>query len=134
MSTHISVINYIQNFSNILLSRLTPYVDKLHGGHQCAFQRKTSTTGHIICIHQIVEKKKGNTTQQNKLFRDFKNSKHADRMKVLYNILNEAGIPTKLVRLIEMRFNATHNKVCTGKHLLHFQPRMVGNKATVYRH
>jgi len=64
MSTHISVINYIQNFSKILLSRLTPYVDKIHWGHQCVFQRKTSTTGHIICIRQTVQKE-GNTMQQN---------------------------------------------------------------------
>jgi len=64
MSTHISVINYIQNFSNILLSRLTPCVDEIHGGHRCVFQRKTSTAGHINCIRQMVEKK-CNTTQQN---------------------------------------------------------------------
>jgi hypothetical protein len=43
--------------SNILLSRLTPYAEKSIGDHQCGFRRNRSTTDHIFCIHQILEKK-----------------------------------------------------------------------------
>ena len=43
--------------SNILLSRLTPYADEIIGDHQCEFQCNRSTTDHIFCIHQILEKK-----------------------------------------------------------------------------
>jgi hypothetical protein len=43
--------------SNILLSRLTPYAGEIIGDHQCGFRRNSSTTDHIFCIHQILEKK-----------------------------------------------------------------------------
>ena len=35
----------------------------------------------------------------------------------MYNILIEFGIPTKLVRLIEMCLNETYSRVQVGKHL-----------------
>jgi hypothetical protein len=44
--------------SNILLSRLTPYVDKIIGYHQCGFQHNRSTTDQVFCIHQILQKRK----------------------------------------------------------------------------
>jgi hypothetical protein len=43
--------------SNILPSRLSPYVDEIIGDHQCGFQRNRSTTDKIFCIRQILEKK-----------------------------------------------------------------------------
>jgi hypothetical protein len=43
--------------SNILLSRLGPYIDEITGDHQCGFQHNRSTTDQIFCIHQILEKK-----------------------------------------------------------------------------
>ena len=45
--------------SNILVSRLIPYVKEIIGDHQCGFQRNSSTTDYIFCIHQILEKKMG---------------------------------------------------------------------------
>jgi hypothetical protein len=46
-----------KTLSNILLSRLTPYVDKITGVHQCGFQYTQSTTDLIFCIFQILQKK-----------------------------------------------------------------------------
>jgi len=43
--------------SNILLSKLTPYAGENIADHQCGFRRNRSTTEHIFCIHQILEKK-----------------------------------------------------------------------------
>ena len=43
--------------SNILLSRLIPYAEEVIGDHQCGFRRNRSTTDHIFCIRQILEKK-----------------------------------------------------------------------------
>ena len=45
--------------SNILLSRLIPYVKEIIGDHQCGFRRNRSTIDHIFCIRQILEKKIG---------------------------------------------------------------------------
>jgi hypothetical protein len=41
---------------NILLSRINPYIDVIIGDHQCGFRRNRSTTDHIFCILQILEK------------------------------------------------------------------------------
>jgi hypothetical protein len=51
------------------------------------------------------------------LFIDFKKAYDSVRREVLYNILNEFGIPRKLVRLIKMCLNETYGKICIGKHL-----------------
>jgi hypothetical protein len=40
--------------SNILLSRLVPYVDEIIVDHQCGFRRNRSTTDQILCIRQIL--------------------------------------------------------------------------------
>ena len=42
--------------SNILLSR-SPYTEEIIGDHQCGFRRNMSTTDHMFCIRQILEKK-----------------------------------------------------------------------------
>jgi hypothetical protein len=51
------------------------------------------------------------------LFTDFKRAYDSVRMEVLYNILIEFGIPTKLVRLVKMCINETYIRVWVGKHL-----------------
>jgi hypothetical protein len=43
--------------SNILLARLTPYVNEIIGDHQCGFHRNRSTMDQIFYIRQILEKK-----------------------------------------------------------------------------
>jgi hypothetical protein len=41
---------------NILLSRLSPYMDEIIEDHQCGFRRNRTTTDQIFCIRQILEK------------------------------------------------------------------------------
>ena len=43
--------------SNTLLSRLIPYAEEIIGDHQCGFRRNRSTSDHIFCIRQILDKK-----------------------------------------------------------------------------
>jgi hypothetical protein len=43
--------------SNILLSRLIPYAKEIIGDYQCGFRRNSTTTDHIFCIRQAIEKK-----------------------------------------------------------------------------
>jgi hypothetical protein len=45
--------------SNILLARLTPYVNEIIGDRHCGFCRNRSTTDQIFYIRQILEKKMG---------------------------------------------------------------------------
>jgi hypothetical protein len=45
--------------SNILLSRLSPYIDEIIWDRHCGFRCNRSTTDQIFCIRQILEKKMG---------------------------------------------------------------------------
>jgi hypothetical protein len=77
--------------------------------------RNRSTTEHILCISQILEKKWNEAVHQ--LFVDFKKAYDLVRMEVLYNILTESGMLLILVRLIKMCLNETYSRVRVGKHL-----------------
>jgi len=96
--------------SNILLSRLTPYAEEIVGDHQHVFQPNRSTTDRIFIKCLI---KNGNTVKQ--CFS--KKANDSVKMEVLYYILNEFGIPMKLVKLIKAFLIETYSKVRIGKHL-----------------
>jgi hypothetical protein len=94
--------------SNILLSRLGPYIDEIIGDHQCGFRRNRSTTYQIFCIRQILEKKWKYNETVRQLFIDFKKAYDSVRREVLYNILIEFGVSMKVVR------KKTYlNKICS---------------------
>jgi len=80
---------------------LNPYAEEITGDHQCGFRHNRSTTDHIFCIRQILEKKWEDNEAVHRLFIDFKKAYVSVRREVLYNILIEFGIPMKLVRLIK---------------------------------
>jgi sorting nexin-29 len=103
--------------SNILLSRLIPYAEKIMGDYQCGFRRNRSITEHIFCIRQILEKKWEHNEAMHQLFIDFKKAYDSVRRDALYNILIEFGIPKKLVRLIKMCLTETYSRVPVGKNL-----------------
>ncbi|KAJ4446515.1 hypothetical protein ANN_13211 [Periplaneta americana] len=97
--------------SNILLRRLTPYVDEIIGDQQCGFRRNRSTIDQIFCIRQIMEKKWEYKGTVHQLFIDFKKAYDSVKREVLYDILIEFGIPKKLVRLIKMCLSETYSRV-----------------------
>ena len=83
-----------------------------------------STTDHIFCICQILEKN-GNTMKQ---CINFKKAYDSIRKEVLCNILIEFGISMKLDRLIVMCLKETYSKVQVGKHLSSMFPIKSGLK------
>jgi sorting nexin-29 len=68
--------------SNILLSRLAPYVDEIIGDHQCEFRRNRSTTDQIFFIRQILEKKWKYSGTVHQLFIDFRKAYDSVRSEV----------------------------------------------------
>jgi len=70
--------------SNILLSRLIPYVKEIIWDCQCGFRRNRSTIDHIFCIRQILEKKWEYNEPVHHLFIDFKRAYDSVRREVLY--------------------------------------------------
>ena len=79
--------------SNILLLTSIPYAEVVIGDHQCGFRRDRTTTDHIFCIRQILEKKLEYNEAMHQLFIDFKKAYDSVRRWVFYRILIEFGIP-----------------------------------------
>ena len=79
--------------------------------------RKSGSAGNRtrdLCIcsqNSELEKKWEYNEAVQQLFKDFKRACGSVRREVLYNILNECGIPMKLVKLIKMRLNETYSRV-----------------------
>ena len=114
--------------SNILLSRLIPFAEEMIEVYQCLFRLNKSTTDHIFCIRQILEKKWEYNEAVQQLFIDFKKACVSVRNEVLYNILIESEIPMKLVGLVNLCLNETYNKVHVGKNLSDMFPIRTGLK------
>jgi hypothetical protein len=91
--------------SNILLSRLGPYINEIIGDHQCGFHCNKSTTDQIFCIRQILEKKWEYNKTIHQLFIDFKKGSVSVGRQVLYNILIEFGVPMNIMRLFKICLN-----------------------------
>ena len=66
---------------------LTTYAEEIIGDHQCGFWRDRSTTNHMFCFRQILEKKWEYNEAVHQLFIDFKKAYDSVRRAVLYNIL-----------------------------------------------
>jgi hypothetical protein len=101
--------------SNILLTRLTPYVNEVIGDHQYGFHHNRSTRDQIFYNRQILEKKWEYNGTVHQLFIDFKKAYDSIKREVLHNILLEFVIPKKLDSLIKMCLNETYSKVRVGK-------------------
>jgi hypothetical protein len=85
---------------NILLSRLSLYIDEIIGDHSVGFDITDQLLIRFCTIRQILEKKLEYNETVHLLFLDFKKAHVSVRREVLYNILIEFGVPMKLVRLI----------------------------------
>ena len=103
--------------SNILLSMLIPYAEEVIGDHQCGFLRNSTTTDHISCMRQILEKKWEYNEAVHQLLIDFNKVYDSARREVLYKILIQFCIPKKLVRLIKMCLSENYSRVRAGKNL-----------------
>ena len=80
---------------------------KLSGIINVAFD----ATGRLLIIYsasaKYLKKKWEHNKEVHQIFIDFKKAYDSVRRKVLYKIINEYGIPRKLVRLIKMSLTET---------------------------
>ena len=87
-----------------------------------------STTDHLFCIRQTLEKKCEYNEAVHQLFIDFKKAYDSVRREVLYNIFMECGIPMKLIRLMKMCLTETYSRVRVGKYVSDMFPIWNGLK------
>jgi hypothetical protein len=108
--------------SNILVSRLTLYIDKIIGDHQCGFWRNRSTTSQIFCICQL-QKKNVNTMGQY-ISNLCTLRKHMTQTEEKYckTFLLNVLYPLRPVTLNNMYLNETCSKVHIYKYLSYVFP------------
>jgi hypothetical protein len=102
------------------------------GDHHCGFQCNRSTTDHIFCDRQILEKKWEYHEAMHQLYTDITKTYDSVRRDVLYNILTEYGIPDETGKLIKMCLNETYNTVRVIKHLSDMLPSKNGLKHIIF--
>ena len=98
-------------FSKILLNRLEPYVEENLGEYQCGFRKGRSTIEQLSVIGQIIEKKYEYRQNFWQLFIDFKKAYDSIHRESLYNIMDEVGIPKKLIGLTKMCMENTQYQI-----------------------
>jgi hypothetical protein len=108
--------------SNLLLSRLTPYVEEMFGNHQCEFLRYRSTADRTFCIRQILEKRRDYNVTVRQLFIDYKTAYDSVMRDILYNILIEFG--TGLVKLIKMCVNKAYG-ICHQRPMVFYMDALM---------
>jgi sorting nexin-29 len=108
----ISVLNSAYKvFARILLKRLTPYPEENLGRYQCEFRKGKSTIQQLTIIGQLIEKIYEFRQNIWQLFVDFKKAYDSIHRQSLYNIMEEFGIPQKLVTLTKMCMENTQYKI-----------------------
>jgi hypothetical protein len=107
-----------KNVSYIILSTLSPGIDKIIEDHQCAFRSSRSNTGQNFCIRQILKKKCKYVETLHQLFIDFKKAYRSMWKKVLYSVFIDFGVSMKLVKVTKMYLSRTYSKVLIVKHCL----------------
>jgi hypothetical protein len=114
---HITFITYIKDFIQHSVVKVNSICKEIIGDRQCEFRCNSSTTDHIFCIHQILQKKRECSEEVHQLLIDFKKAYDSFGREVLCNILIEFGFSMKLVRLIKMCLNERYNRVWVDRHL-----------------
>ena len=89
-----------------------------------------NATGQLLIIYSAFVKylRKNGNQAVNQLFMNFKKAYDLVRREVLYNILNEFGIPMKVVKLIKTCLTEMYTRVRVGKNLFAMFPIRKGSK------
>jgi hypothetical protein len=73
-------------------------------------------TGELLIIYSAFVQYLGKSEVVHQLFKDLKKVYDSVRREVLYSILTEFGIPSKLVKPLKMCQSETCSRVWVGKH------------------
>ena len=98
-------------FANILYQRLHPYMESTVGEYQSGFRVGRSTTDQLFNIRQILEKCKEYNIETHHLFVDFKAAYDSVIRNKLWRLMEEFGIPNKLISLTKLTLNGANSRV-----------------------
>ena len=98
-------------FTSIIAKYLEVYSEKILGDYQCGFRKARSTTDHLFQLRQILEKTYEYDVVLHQLFIDFKQAYDSINRNQLLNVMEEFGIPSKLINLTKITLQKTNNQV-----------------------
>jgi sorting nexin-29 len=104
-------------FSNILCTRLKPYVEEVTGSYQCGFREEKSTTDQIQALCQVLERTREFKIDTFHLFIDFKTACDSIKRDKLLSAMQEFGIPVKLINLTRATFKRVKCRIQLQGHL-----------------
>ncbi|VVC29027.1 Reverse transcriptase domain [Cinara cedri] len=99
--------------SNILLTRINPYIKEIIGEYQAGFMLGKSTIDQIHIVKQVVERDT-NTIKIHLLFVDFKAAYDSINRDKLWEVMDQLGTPAKLTRLIKSCTYNSKSKISFG--------------------
>jgi hypothetical protein len=98
-----SLLNVVHKiFTNTLARYLEVYTEKILGDYQCGFRKGQSTTDQIFMFRQIIGKTYKFNVHIRRLFTDYKQVYDSINQQQMYKIMQEFGIPGKLINLVKM--------------------------------
>lgn len=103
--------------SNILLTRINPYIKEIIGEYQAGFMLGKSTTDQIHIVKQVVEKSHEYNKDTYLLFVDFKAAYDSINRDKLWEVMDLLGIPAMLTRLIKPFTYNSKSKISFGGEL-----------------
>lgn len=98
-------------FANILYKRLLPYMESIVGEYQCGFRVGRSTSDQLFNIRQILEKCKEYNVEIHQLFVDFRAAYDSVKRSKLWRVMEEFGIPSKLISLTKLTLCGATSRV-----------------------
>ena len=94
-------------FTMILYERLLPYAESCITDYQAGFRRGRSTVDQLFTIRQLIDRFWEYNKQQMHLFVDFRQAYDSVHRPSMWAIMEEMGIPAKLIRLTKTCYRNT---------------------------
>ncbi|CAH1721690.1 unnamed protein product [Aphis gossypii] len=88
--------------SLIIFKRLQVYTDEIVGDYQSGFRKNKSTTDHIFVLRQVMERSYEYAKDLHMVFIDYKQAYDSIDREILWKILKNFGLPTKLINMIKL--------------------------------
>ena len=102
-------------FTMILYERLLPYAESCITDYQAGFRRGRSTVDQLFTIRQLIDRFWEYNKQQIHLFVDFKQAYDSVHRSSMWAVMEEMGIPAKLIRLTKTCYRNTKCSVRQGR-------------------
>jgi hypothetical protein len=103
-------------FSDILYTRLKPYIDEITGSYQCGFREVKSTTDQIQALRQVLERTRKFKIDTFHLFIDFEAACDSIKRDKLLSAMQEFGIPVKSVNITRATLKRVKCRIRTFSH------------------